>query len=274
MNVILDKSYLDGETSEKVFSLCERHTVMMPDVLFYELLTTDDVSRVRCFSKIPRRENPLVLIPNVGQYLRFEMERKTPCYPIHMLQEDIQYKFNDSLREKGFVLSPELQLLRQKHEAEVKEDTKRFVSRSFEVLGFFKETEGLDNTAVVDQVESLIDRVATDHRLVQRLYDIVIPAGDQYFPYRVAPERLGKKWAIYRWVQTQIIYGLMFFKKYKGGVPATPSDKFWRGAEHDMIDAHYVLLGSLVGAIATRDHTIRDIFKKICPKGFVFGCAA
>jgi hypothetical protein len=91
-----------------------------------------------------------------------------------------------------------------------------------------------------------------------------------YFTNRVSPRNIGANWALFRWVQTQIIYGLIFRNKYSGSVPDGAGDNFWRRAEHDMLDSHYVLLASLAGAIATRDNGMKNIFMKICSSGVVF----
>ena len=36
-HIVLDKSFLDGASPEQIKSLCDNHSVLVPDVLFYEL---------------------------------------------------------------------------------------------------------------------------------------------------------------------------------------------------------------------------------------------
>lgn len=268
MNVILDKSYLDGQSSQRVVELCSRHAVMMPDVLFYELMTTDKTSRSRCFSKIPAGENPLILIPNVGQYLRYEMTKKMPAVPITQLREKIRYNFNAGLADLSFELSGEITALLQQTEADINTDTKSFVERSLTTIDLFKALgyEAGDQNSI----DSLIASIATDSSTVRRLYDLIISNKDTYFPDRIPPEQLGRKWATYRWMQVHVIYGLRFLKQYGLRIPSNAGTRFWRRAEHEMLDASYVILGSLAGSLATGDATMADTFRLLCPKGHLF----
>ena len=87
--IILDKSYLDGATSQEINRLCKEYRVLMPDVLLYELTTTTETSRQRCFNKIPTTRKPVEIIPNVGTLLRYELNNLKPCTPLYGRREKI-----------------------------------------------------------------------------------------------------------------------------------------------------------------------------------------
>ena len=261
MKVILDKSYLDGENTENVLQLCNNHTAMMIDSLFYELLTTDKKSRARCFSKIPKKKNPLILIPNVGQYYRHEMENKRPFERIELLKEDIDFNFNEGMSDEKFEVSSEVEELINKDEIETKKSTKAFVDRARVVREFFGN---------IETTESLITGVATEESLVREIYNKIIPNEDEYFIDRISPDQLDSRWVMFRWIQTQVIYGLMFNERYQGKIPDNLTERSWINAEHDMLDSDYVLFGSMTGAIATKDKKIKKIFIQLCPKGHIF----
>ena len=241
---------------------------MMPDVLFYELMTTDQTSRSRCFSKIPAGENPLVLIPHVGKYIRYEMTKKLPAVPIAQLREKITYNFNAGLVDPNFELSDEITDLLQKTEAKIREDTKSFVDRSLTTVNLF-ESLGYE-AGDQNSIDSLIASIATDSSTVRRLYDLIISNEDPYFPDRIPPDQLGRKWATYRWMQVHVIYGLRLLKQYGLRIPTDAGKNFWRRAKHEMLDASYVILGSLAGSLATGDATMANIFRLVCPKGHLF----
>lgn len=108
MEVILDKSYLDGASTASIRSLCEHFHVLMSDELLFELLITEVPSQKRCFAKLPEGENPIDLIPNVGVLLRFDLDHQRECAPLIQHQILDRYNFHDKLREGTFVCEGEV----------------------------------------------------------------------------------------------------------------------------------------------------------------------
>jgi hypothetical protein len=51
-HVIMDKNYIDAARKDEISTLCAKHTVLMPDVLFHELITTKEESMRRCSNTI------------------------------------------------------------------------------------------------------------------------------------------------------------------------------------------------------------------------------
>lgn len=80
--VILDKSYLDGASAAEVANVCERYTALMPQELFFEMMTTCPKSQRRCFAKLPDRDSPVALIPPVGVLIDFELRNHQQCVPL------------------------------------------------------------------------------------------------------------------------------------------------------------------------------------------------
>lgn len=105
--IVVDKSYLRGATRDEVRSLFQRVKALMPEDLFFELLTGDLETRTKCFRKLPKRHNPLELLPNVGTLLRYEVESQRCCSPILAHRIRITYEFNRQLAEGSFVLTEE-----------------------------------------------------------------------------------------------------------------------------------------------------------------------
>ncbi len=102
--IVLDKSYLDGEARDAVLDLGDHYTVLMPEQLFYELMTTSPESQARCFSKLPSRESPVALIPHVGFFIRVEFEGQRACVPLFQHRVDKRrYAFTESLRSGTLV---------------------------------------------------------------------------------------------------------------------------------------------------------------------------
>jgi hypothetical protein len=54
----------------------------MTDPLLRELVTTQPKSMTRCFQSLPPGENPVVLIPEIGVLIEFEVKENTSCSPL------------------------------------------------------------------------------------------------------------------------------------------------------------------------------------------------
>src|SRR4051794_10284095 len=105
--IVLDKCYLQGSTREEIHQLCGDYTVLMPEALFFELLTTDEKVRTACFRKLPAVENTVELITHVGTLLAHEMETHTPATPIYERRPKMRFAFNPKLSEGGFSFTEE-----------------------------------------------------------------------------------------------------------------------------------------------------------------------
>lgn len=97
MKIVVDKSYLHHVGPKKMRELCTSYQGLMPESLFYELLTTSPENRAKCFGNIPKIENPLLLVRNIGFILRTEVEEKAPFTDIMKASYPIQYVFNKNL---------------------------------------------------------------------------------------------------------------------------------------------------------------------------------
>lgn len=102
--IVVDKSFLDGAPGVQVRQLFSTHKALVIESLFFELMTTDAKSRVRCFSKLPEAPSSFALIPNIGPLLHFELEHRRPCTPLHDRRIEGSYCFNIKLRDGTYVL--------------------------------------------------------------------------------------------------------------------------------------------------------------------------
>ncbi|MBI4536050.1 MAG: hypothetical protein HY708_07210 [Ignavibacteriae bacterium] len=261
--IVLDKSYLDGAPTASVHALCDHFHVLLSDELFFELMTTDVLSQKRCFAKLPERENPVNLIPNVGVLLRFEREHQRGSGPLTQHRLPDRYIFHKKLREGTFVCEGEVLENLTAWRAQVEGDTREFVERSKIVHQFFPELNGIEWKEFPAAVGEARRKIAGDHDFVRQVYESFLD--EDAPPDAPAPGALTPEWAWFRWVQCQIIAGLRLFQRYQGRFPEDPSPEFWRRAEHSMLDLYYVILGSLAGAIATRDNEIREDFLALRP---------
>ena len=269
-DIMLDKSYLDAATSQQIKTLCGDHRVLMPDVLFYELTTTQETSRSRCFNKFPDTTNPVELIPNVGTLLRYELSTRSPCTPLYDRREQVEFSFNSGLGSGTFDFTDAQREVRKDQEAIVEKNAKEFFELAMMVAAFFPQTNGIPYSALPDEIEAAKRQVAVDIFTVRRIYKRLLKRGE--IPNPILPDTLNPNWAYFRWVQVRCLYSLDLIFRYQGRLPSEPSVKFWTRTEHDMLDSEYVILAALSGSLASNEKRMIEFFHLIRPDGFLFTC--
>jgi hypothetical protein len=227
----------------------------MPDVLFYELLTAPDWERTMCFQKFPDIENPVTLVPSIGELLRFEVTHCIPCTPLkdHAVAN---FRFNRSLRGGTFVLTSAQRDYIDATEAglsqQAEETTKIWctIDRFFPGLTEYRpgqNSEALDNA---------IETIAENEDAIREIYDAIRP---ESFP----PARLvGPDWAVYRWVQVHFLAALDFIRKY--GTEQLPNAAKMINERHDL---DYAVSAALASGLATRDDAMARRFRLLSPRG-------
>ena len=266
MELILDKSFLDAASPEEVAEIWKHHYVIMPDVLFYELITTRDDSCRRCFNKIPDIDNPIALLPGIGDLLRYEIQHKKPCAPLANRCMTDKFRFNPRLREGSFQFLGEVREAKEEQIKETKADTRNFVERCLLVHHFFPEVNGIPYKEFPDAIEAGKIKVATNKEFVRDVYASFLE-GENSPSNPPKPTEIDINWAFFRWVQCQLLSSLRLFKKLQGIMPANASVSFWTKAEHSMLDTYYVIFGTLAGALASGDQEVIEDFQLLCPQG-------
>lgn len=96
--LVLDKDYLQGSKPAAIEQLCRDYCVLMPEALFFELLTCSAAVRAS-FAKFPAQDNPVALMPRVSELVRFEWKKRRPARPLyaHRLLKDPSGSMRDSL---------------------------------------------------------------------------------------------------------------------------------------------------------------------------------
>lgn len=269
--VVLDKSYLDGASTQAVRALCDDHDVLVSDELFFELMTTCPESQQRCFSKLPDKTNPVLLIPNVGSLLRYEMEYQEPCTPVVRHRIPDAFQFNSKLRDGSFVFEGQVVKEIEEWKQRTADDTLGFIERWSIVCQFFPELNGIEWKDFPIAIDQARKRTATDGDFIKGVYASFL---DRDAP-KNAPraEDISPQWAFFRWVQCQILCGLRLFGRYQGKIPDPQGNAFINKAEHAMLDSYHVIHGALVGSMATLDKEVRQDLLLVMPAGVLIPVA-
>lgn len=243
-DVVIDKSFLQGASRDRLRSVFEGHRVLMTESLFHELLTTRPTIRARCFRRIPEIENPVTLVQNVGAILRWESER---------------FQFNPGLVDKDFKLGEGQISVMENWRKEVSVWVHDFADHCSKVPVRFPELKGYRPGTTTTHIERIKKRVCAEPGFVRELYR---GGKDGTWPTK---EAIDERWAIYRWLQIRVLAALDYFGKYGERDVSSETTKI----ENEYLDLEYCLVGCVVRAIATKDNGMSERFLALCPSGTV-----
>jgi len=255
MQVVIDKSYLQGAAAGALRNLCAEHTVLFTETLLYELLTTEEEAvRRACFSKFPEMDDNVVLIPRTGPLFRYEIEHHHPASPLtdHRVHATFRDLVNGVSRE-----SPEQQTALAEWQAEVRREVATFHQVATGVAEWCPPLREARGPVLDTACEDLKRQACDDADVVRRVYGSL---GLDGFP---PASLLDGSWALFRWVQVHLLFGLDHIRRYGfADLAAIPAR-----LEHDVHDLQYALFGTLCGGLATRDGDIARNFRMARPDG-------
>jgi len=255
--IVLDKCYLQGATSAEIRELFAGHTVLMPEALLLELLTTDERVRASCFRKFPEGWNPVDIITNVGTLLVYERENHAPATPIHERRLDIRFTFGPKLAAGTFVFTPEQRAAIAEWEANTARKVEDLKLRVPDTIAWLPSIASYRPGLPPVEINKLRQAVATDSEMIRDAYDMFFHAG---FP---PSSVINEEWACFRWVQVQLLTVLEYIRRYGAG----NIDAAFCKAHNDVVDMEYTMTGVLAGALASRDGAVKEIFRMLCPSG-------
>ena len=258
MDVVIDKSYLQGASGDAVRRLCDEHTVLFTETLLYELLTApEQEERNECFAKLPARDNPVALIPRTGPLFRYEMEHLRAASPVVNHRIDVTFRFNPKLTSRSFHHSADEQTALAEWRLDVEREVATFNKVATGVSAWCPSLETVSRERLRSACQDLKRQACADTQVVRTVYRSL---GLEGFP---AASFLEPAWALFRWVQAHLLCSLDYIARY-GFADLSNIPK---RVEHDIHDIQYLLFGALCGALATRDAEIAANFSLACPKG-------
>lgn len=250
-----------------MLQLAQSHQLLMVDVLFYELISSSEPARSRCFAKFPKVENPVILVKHVGALLKEEIQSRRACGKPSTRYEDIRFQFNEALASAEYTLPPSAADVLQEQTAELRGDVERFLERARLIPTLIPNLLKGTNAERQSMREAAEKVIATDTDAMLKFYgSLEASSGKSALPPATIMTR---DWALFRWQQVQLLFALDAYCRYGGHVPDTISGKAYEKVEHDVLDAHYLLLGALEGSLATREKKLQRWFTLLCPNGYL-----
>lgn len=266
--VIVDKSFLQGQSKAAVQEFCKRHRILMTEALLYELLS-NPTDRRSCFTKLPATTNPVDIVMHAGGYLKKEIysRRQTPR-PSERIQ-NFDFEFNARLRANDYRLPPEALLVLEDQRTELMADVASLKARALLMPKFFPEVfEGSDPERLSARHAAEGDIAASPGKLFDFYASLRAPKGQKKLPTR---RLITEEWAVYRWIQIHLLFSLDLYCRYGNALGGTLTPNVEEKIEHDVLDAQYLFIGVLQKSFATHEKKLRRWFALIHPDGALFG---
>jgi len=262
MNVVLDKSYLQGSSKNDIHHMCSQYQLIMPEVLIFEILTTESDNMVKCFQKFPQVENPVAIVPNVGSLIRHETENYRPCSPIETQFITERYVFNEDLAKNQFVFTKQQKETLEKWEESTAENTSGFIEKAIVTDGWFPRISEYKPGGSLNSISKAMELVAADHDFVRQVYgqlqDEIYATYSSLWP---DPAKIGEEWILFRHLQVHLLAAIEYIRKY-GKESQTMITK---RLENEYLDIDYCIVGTIADGLATRDKTMAKFYNLLCP---------
>jgi hypothetical protein len=244
--IVLDKSYLQSVSAQRIRELSVSAELVMTDALFYELLTTDAVTRARCFAKFPATENPVRIVGHIGPMLLHEKSTNTKSMDFLSYEIAERYRFNKALCDVDYQM-PQDAVEHTKEETDhIHGSIERFVSRTEAAISIFPLVmEGSDSARLEALYEYERD-VATPENILTLYRNIDDPALPPH-------SLLTEDWATFRLYQISLLFSLHTLHRHRGPVPSNISAREFVRLEHDVHDSGMLLTAAMAGGLATKE---------------------
>lgn len=238
--IILDKSYLEGAKTSDIRALCDTRDVLMPDVLFYEMMSNER-RRSRCFAKLPSRVNPMVLVDGIGKLLRYEIDNLRAAGRPSQHPVIDQYRYHPGLGDNSFQLPSSAQKALIDAAARLSGSVDSMTGLSSSMHRMFPSLlKGRDDQkkGVKAEIETLI---ANDADAIRNFYrSFAAPQGERPFP---PAELIDRNWTTFRWLQVKLLFALDIFWRYERQTSDFSNQRIREKIEHDVLDMDYLSAG-------------------------------
>lgn len=261
--LLIDKNILQGWPADEVAQLGCEYELLMPDVLFFELMSTDDVARARCFRKLPQTENPIVLVDHIGPHLQHEVVHHRPMGRPSQHPLLGRFKFNTALCDIDAGWSPSVRATVEQQVDSLKARVAGLVGLA---LTISKLTPGPNDKDVRSDF-AWLERKVTDLDWVRAFVDEVIAP---HYPEKLpAASQMDETWALIRHTQVKLMLAIDLWRRFGESLNQPLTPKRYRLIEHDVLDADYLGLALLEGAFATDEAKLGRMFMALRPDGLL-----
>lgn len=198
--------------------------------------------------------------------MEHEIDTHTPSGRPSEHHEQIPFQFNPNLANCDYVLPEKARAIADEKTVELQSDVITYMKMVNTIPSFFPNlltgSDTMRRAAHEDAERALAEPLA----LIPFYSQIVTPLGEKSLP---APDLVSEEWAVYRWLQVQLLFALDVYVRYCGIVPQDRI-RTYEKMEHDVLDAQVFMLGCLEGAFATHEKKLKRWWTLLCPSGSLY----
>ena len=242
--LLLDKSVFIATSAQYLCNFAEKHTLILPETLFYECYTSKDLSNKMLLKRLHQ-------LLKVGAYLSYQLmqivgdegKNLCPCTSI------IDYSWTEKLRAN---LLREEDTIAKEQIARIKNDRSKI---AMAVVKLAKRSQGLESKqpGYLKEIRSLkMDRKQRFHEWIKRVdkNDIHRLAAEFFSRHVMNPKRfcLSTEWL--SWHYTRLIYAMVFEYCYLEAIGGCPMGE---KAEHDFMDIAYLTFFAKADVLLMKD---------------------
>lgn len=262
--IIIDKCFLQGTSAREIQELSGQFQLLMPDVLFYELISSSEPGRSRCFKKLPQRSNPIPIAKHVGALLQKELATHAAAGLPSDNVEEFDYRFNPALSTGSYRFSEDDVRASREIEEELRSDILSLVEKAQMVPTMFPVIDSGGGEERRRHKTEIEEFVASDTKELRRFLSSLQLPGNIPMPNK---NSLGPSWALFRWLQVHLLFSIDVHMRYGAIDFQSLTPKQLVKLEHDVLDAHYLILGVMQHAFATKENKLIRFFRLLCPDG-------
>lgn len=256
--IVLDKSYLQGVSTQRIQDLCASKSMIMTDALFYELLTAKPAERAQCFAKFPDVENPVSVVGHIGPMLLHEKNTHTKTLDFLSYKINERFKFNRGLCQLDYQLPEEALKHTQEESKRVCDSVETFVRRTLTATSVFPlVTEGSDSSRL-----KALERYERDIAMPENVLLFYKSVNDSALPPHWL---LTEDWATFRMYQISLLFSLHTLHRHRGPVPEPMSNREFTRLEHDVHDSDMMLTAAMAGGLATKEAKLIQWWQLLFP---------
>jgi len=257
MNIVMDKSYLQGKNEDKIKTLSIENQYFITRSFLYEVIKEDASIRAQLFNKFDKT-NPYILLPTFSDLLLYEMQNQKPCGlpSIHVKKRD--YSLHINLCNKDYHLTKE-QLI-------VFQDEKDILNIMLNIFMLMIENNMKSKNNIIQK--DLEDKIINDNEFIAIQYENLI-LSKQVFGNAIKPKKelLNTEWFTFCWLQLMNLFTIDFAYRYDSMDTIKKSENVKEKIRHDILDLEYILFGIAEGAFATKEKKLIKWFNLLSKDG-------
>jgi hypothetical protein len=255
--ILIDKSWVQGGSAGTLASVSAEHDLLMPEALFYELLTTRRDEQILCFARLSKVQNSIRLLCGIPDLLRYESESGKPATPLANRCIANSISFHPTAGTTGYSFTEQhvetIEAERASREGTGLQELQRVSSV---VSGWFPALKGLPANSQRDRIQPYLQRVATDVDMVRDIFGAIRSPG------MPEPAALDDRWAFFRYVQVRLVGALEYIRRYGDRNEAATGKKI----PNFFLDQDYLIPALLADGLASCDAEMLEFYQLLAPQ--------